>query len=392
MDVVQIAFETKVYVLHLDVAWKHLPPSLDQLLKDESITKVGKQVGGDISRINKKYDLNCKGKLELGSFCSAREIVPNGQASLSELSMRTLGYMIPKDEQVSDWSSTFLTEDQIKYAAIDAWTSLEIYKKAKNMPEIGKRLSKINCEPGLFVALKPASTKKAAAYGQLVGIDKKGDGEWARVRIIRVMTPGYMTQGRSAATSSPNNNTTTLVEHQVALDTFGMPPFEIDVLKKDLIVQANDTVLTPSHKRTIRNNESVLDDTNNNLAIEENSLQTEASQNEVDKVFKEFFGDDNAHVDKEGFTHGYKLFNGLKDPKNEVDKDNHQRVYSRVIKDIFHLMDMVKPYKRHGLYKEFTVRFSDALFTIDNDNKTKVEQALIKHGETWNHKWKYERG
>lgn len=54
-----------------------------------------------------------------------------------------------------------------------------------------------------------------------------------------------------------------------------------------------------------------------------------------------------------------------------------------MVKDIFHLMDIINPYKRHGLYMEFTQRFSDSLFSVDEDDKKKVEEGLINHGLTW---------
>ncbi|CAO3630452.1 unnamed protein product [Mucor hiemalis] len=97
-----------------------------------------------------------------------------------------------------------------------------------------------------------------------------------------------------------------------------------------------------------------------------------------------------ACVDKTNFFPGYNKFSMLRNHhSHEVIEQN--RVYVRVVKDIFHLMDMIKPYKRHGLYKEFTRRFSDSLFKIDEEDERKVKEALLTHGLSWDTKMKYDR-
>jgi len=96
-------------------------------------------------------------------------------------------------------------------------------------------------------------------------------------------------------------------------------------------------------------------------------------------------------VDTACFFYGFDLFLSLETVSSE---ENLTRVYTRVAKDIFHLMDMIKPYKRHGLYKEFTRKFSESLFTtVDEEDVKKVKQALARKGEeSWESKMKYDRG
>ncbi|KAG2192238.1 hypothetical protein INT47_009230, partial [Mucor saturninus] len=57
---------------------------------------------------------------------------------------------------------------------------------------------------------------------------------------------------------------------------------------------------------------------------------------------------------------------------------------SRVLKDAFHLLDLIKVSLRHGLSKDFIRRFRDALFVIDSDDKRRVEAYLISIGTDWN--------
>lgn len=94
-------------------------------------------------------------------------------------------------------------------------------------------------------------------------------------------------------------------------------------------------------------------------------------------------------IDKAGFANGYRQFAWYNaDP---------QITYTRVVKDIFHLMDMIKPYKRHSLYKQFTRKFSERLFTIDETDKAKIIEAFRlekirdpSFSHTWDSKMKYD--
>lgn len=135
VDVIQIVYKKEVYVFQTNRSWVSLPPSLLDFLADSNIKKAGRQVGSDLSRLNRKYHTPCNGALELGVFCSSRKKIKTGTLSLSsEISFRLLGHKISKDSRLSDWTVCPLTQDLITYAAIDTWASLAIYDTAKNFP------------------------------------------------------------------------------------------------------------------------------------------------------------------------------------------------------------------------------------------------------------------
>ena len=56
--------------------------------------------------------------------------------------------------------------------------------------------------------------------------------------------------------------------------------------------------------------------------------------------------------------------------------ENATEVHTRVLKDIFHLMDMVKVPKHHGVAKEFNARFRDTIFVVDEEDRRRVERYL----------------
>ena len=66
--------------------------------------------------------------------------------------------------------------------------------------------------------------------------------------------------------------------------------------------------------------------------------------------------------------------------------EHAEPIRSRIIKDVFHLMDQIKVPRRHGLANDFSRRLRDALFVVDEDDKKKVEAVLLKQGTTWNEK------
>jgi hypothetical protein len=57
---------------------------------------------------------------------------------------------------------------------------------------------------------------------------------------------------------------------------------------------------------------------------------------------------------------------------------------SRVLKDAFHIMDMIKVPLRHRLAKDFARRFRDTLFVVDQNDRRSVERYLVSIGSDWN--------
>ena len=111
MDLLQIACGTQIYLIEM---WRlkdyPIPRSLLAYLQNPSIRKIGGQVGGDISRIEKMFNVqvvtqqngesrDC-GKTELGQFCRSKGIIPSGRSSLADICAAVLGRRLPKPESV----------------------------------------------------------------------------------------------------------------------------------------------------------------------------------------------------------------------------------------------------------------------------------------------------
>lgn len=99
---------------------------LIKLFEDSSITKVGVSIHDDISRLKALSDFSPQNFLELQNLTDEYGIESN---SLRKLAAIILGFRISKSQQLSNWEADKLTENQLIYAATDAWVSLEIYNK-----------------------------------------------------------------------------------------------------------------------------------------------------------------------------------------------------------------------------------------------------------------------
>lgn len=213
VDLIQIAHGNTIDILHIDRSWNTLSEELVNLLVKSDITKVGRNVGGDFSRINKRFGIVCQMKLELGSFCSQRQLVSNGLMSLSDISLCILGAPIDKGPQRSVWNIADLAANLQMYAAIDAWASLAIYNVAVNHPLVGARVSP-TCPVGSSAGIKPSRYRQPVAFGEIMA-----NGRTAVVKITKIDVSGYLANG-------------------IALQAYGKPSFELSLPASHLVTVA----------------------------------------------------------------------------------------------------------------------------------------------------------
>lgn len=107
-----------------------LPPVICDLLNNENIIKVGAAIRDDIKGLQKINKFVDKGFVELQSYASKLGIEV---LSLKKLSALVLNLRISKRQRISNWEANELSNAQQKYAATDAWVSLEIYNKLRQL-------------------------------------------------------------------------------------------------------------------------------------------------------------------------------------------------------------------------------------------------------------------
>ncbi len=105
-----------------------LPLSVIALLSDPKIMKVGVAIKDDIRGLQNITDFDANSFLELQQYVLSFGIE---NFSLKKLAAIVLKIRISKRHQVSNWEADELSAGQLRYAATDAWVSLEIYEALK---------------------------------------------------------------------------------------------------------------------------------------------------------------------------------------------------------------------------------------------------------------------
>lgn len=120
----QLSTKTTAFIFRLNKMG--LPNELVSILTNPSIIKAGVAINDDLKDLKRLTDFNPAGFIEIQEKVKEFEIENFGLKKLSGL---LLGFRISKAQQTSNWEAEPLTKAQIKYAATDAWVSLEIYNE-----------------------------------------------------------------------------------------------------------------------------------------------------------------------------------------------------------------------------------------------------------------------
>lgn len=123
----QLSTPEKAFLFRLN--YFKQPESLLSLLADPKITKAGAAIRDDIKGLCSNAQFEPAGFIELQDIAKDLGIMC---FSLKKMSAIVLGYRISKAQQLSNWEADVLNESQLRYAATDAWVSLEIYNAFNN--------------------------------------------------------------------------------------------------------------------------------------------------------------------------------------------------------------------------------------------------------------------
>jgi hypothetical protein len=133
ISVLQLAFplSRRAYVLQLNRIGGRVPAEVQMMLVNPEVRKIGFAVDfNDRAKMARSgISLTLASVTDLQELCAAALGVA-GQASLSlkNAALGLLGYRLDKDKRLScsDWASKELTQEQVRYAALDAWVPLRL--------------------------------------------------------------------------------------------------------------------------------------------------------------------------------------------------------------------------------------------------------------------------
>lgn len=137
----QLSTEDTCFLFRLN--YIGMPDSLLRLLSDPQILKIGLSLCDDIQA------LKSRGMFDTLNFLDLQNYVGNfgiKDRSLKKIYANLFGQRISKRQQRSNWEAEILTEQQKKYAAIDAWACLQIYNTLRQLTPENYQLVEVQPE------------------------------------------------------------------------------------------------------------------------------------------------------------------------------------------------------------------------------------------------------
>ncbi|MGN0834262.1 MAG: 3'-5' exonuclease [Candidatus Spyradosoma sp.] len=127
-SLVQLCGRKCAYLFRLDYCGG--VPVLFPIFENPQILKVGVAVKEDVLHLKKRAPFDDAGFVDASVYTRRAGIDNTG---LRALCAHYLGGRISKNAQVSNWAAKTLTDQQVVYAATDAWTSRELFLKLQKL-------------------------------------------------------------------------------------------------------------------------------------------------------------------------------------------------------------------------------------------------------------------
>jgi len=122
VSLVQISTLTHCFLFRLNKI--SFPAELADFLADEQVRKIGLALRDDLAGLNRQHSF------KPGNFVDIQSIARNYgilELGLQKIYAILFEKKISKSQRLTNWESSELTEQQLRYAATDAWASLKIY-------------------------------------------------------------------------------------------------------------------------------------------------------------------------------------------------------------------------------------------------------------------------
>ncbi|KAL0358508.1 UNVERIFIED_CONTAM: Werner Syndrome-like exonuclease [Sesamum angustifolium] len=134
--VLQICGENSCcYVLH--IIHSQIPKSLQRLLEDQTSIKVGVAIANDAAKVSQDYNVSIKTLEDLSDLANRKLGGERKKWSLSTLTEMLTCRQLPKPKKIrlGNWEVAVLSQEQLNYAATDAYVSWYLYQVLKNLPD-----------------------------------------------------------------------------------------------------------------------------------------------------------------------------------------------------------------------------------------------------------------
>ena len=134
VSLVQISTLDHCYLFRLNKI--DFPAALAEFLANESVTKIGLSLRDDLIGLNKHHKFKPASCIDIQAIAQSYGILELG---LQKIYAILFGKKISKSQRLTNWENVELTEQQQRYAATDAWASLQIYLQLISEKKLSKK-------------------------------------------------------------------------------------------------------------------------------------------------------------------------------------------------------------------------------------------------------------
>lgn len=122
----QLANETDAYLIRLQKISNF--QILKSVFERNDIVKVGVAIRDDLKQLKKTFDFNPQNFVELQELAKANGLQNFGLQGMTE---EVLQARLSKRAKITNWEASELTDQQIKYAATDAWIGFKLFHRLR---------------------------------------------------------------------------------------------------------------------------------------------------------------------------------------------------------------------------------------------------------------------
>ncbi len=120
----QLSTETDAFLIRLHFV--NELKDIQQIFEDESVLKVGVAIRDDLKVLQKVFQFEPQNFFELQDLAKEKGLQNFGLKGMTE---EVMDCTISKGPKMTNWEARELTDQQMMYAATDAWIGLMLYKK-----------------------------------------------------------------------------------------------------------------------------------------------------------------------------------------------------------------------------------------------------------------------
>jgi 3'-5' exonuclease len=350
-------------------------------LLSTQVLKIGCNVGGDFAKLSHDFPdflytpQTKKGIIELGQLASEKNAVASGNVSLAQITAATLQQSLSKETRSSEWGARTLCPDQIHYAALDAWVTLQIYDVLQANKSVGEPLSALT-PVGQPVSLN--IHKQKVAYGIIVQQPTQFTLSPATENSPAVVINVSSTKTRAVIQIDKVLAPKCVIPyHHKALEEIqdGQAIFEVVVSICSLWTEGTSTppIQTqcaselPRHPGICR------------LITPDNLLQSSSEAQNIrnDHLEDEEESGSEPEIDAEDTNQGLEHSGYRQDPS----KNNSSAILADVFHEMFKVTKTIS--SRNTLLKRFAQAFTDTMLIPDQGDKAAVELVLAKKNLKW---------